>query len=71
MTHACCTDCGLRFAGLPAPEVTECPSCTRPVVRLPAPRAIGYRLAGQPAPLAFETAATAALALPQRDPDHG
>ena len=72
MTHACCTDCGLRFAGLPAPEVTECPSCARPVVRLPPSGAVGYRLAGQAAPaLGLETALTAALARPRRDPDQG
>ena len=71
MTHACCTDCGLRFAGLPAPEVTDCPQCARPVARLPASRAVGFRLAGQAAPtLGLESAITAALARPRGDLDH-
>ena len=69
MTQACCIDCGLRFAGLPPPEVTICPGCTGPVAELPASRAMGYRLAGQAGPtLGLETALTAALARPRRDP---
>ena len=70
MTHACCTDCGLRFAGLPAPEVTNCPDCARPVAQLPASRVVGLRLAGRAAETReLETAITAALARPRRDPD--
>ena len=70
MTHACCVDCGLRFAGLPAPEVTYCPGCTGPVTQLPASRAIGLRLAGPTAPaLGLEIALTAALDRPRSDPD--
>ena len=70
MTHACCTDCGLRFAGLPAPEVTTCPDCGRPVAQLPSSLAVGLRLAGQVPPASgLETALTAALARPRRDHD--
>jgi hypothetical protein len=70
MTHACCTDCGLRFAGLPAPEVTICPDCRRAVAHLPASEAMGYRLAEHTAPtLGFPSALTAALFRPRRDPD--
>ena len=71
MTHACCTDCGLRFAGLPAPEVTTCPSCSRPVTHLPSSRAVGLRLAAMAAPaLELDTALSAALVDPRRDHDH-
>lgn len=45
MTHPCCPDCRLRFAGAPAPEVTVCSQCARPLDRVPASRAVGYRLA--------------------------
>lgn len=70
MTHPCCPDCRLRFAGSPAVEVTECSQCAGPLVRLPASDAFGYRLV-QPAGFApgLAAAVAAAIARPPADAD--
>jgi hypothetical protein len=45
MTHACCSDCRLRFTAITAAQLASCPQCGGPLQVVPGlEAAVGFRL---------------------------
>ena len=71
MTHACCSECRLRFSPVASASLTSCPQCGASLTAIPGlAGAVGFRLytAGEllDAPLPEAVAAAMPIPDPQR-----
>lgn len=66
MTHACCSDCRLRFTPAATAHLLACPTCGEPLQPLAGPAgAVGYRLFRlQDAPHSLPQAVAVSMPIP-------